>query len=89
MAPAGEAAFARRSEERSRVYSHERETPAELSTAELARFREQPAAWTYFDGCPPGYRRRMLHRITSAKKPDTRAARLECLIEACAAGRRL
>jgi len=89
MAPAGEAAFARRSEERSRVYSHERETPAELSTAELARFRAQPAAWTYFDGCPPGYRRRMLHQITSAKKPETRAARLERLIDACAAGRRL
>jgi uncharacterized protein YdeI (YjbR/CyaY-like superfamily) len=89
MTPAGEAAFARRSEARSRVYSHEREAPAELSAAELARFRERPEAWAYFDSCPPGYRRRVLHIVTGAKKPETRAARLARLIEACAASRRL
>jgi uncharacterized protein YdeI (YjbR/CyaY-like superfamily) len=31
----------------------------------------------------------MLHVVTSAKKPETRAARLDRLIEACAEGRRL
>jgi uncharacterized protein YdeI (YjbR/CyaY-like superfamily) len=89
MTPAGEAAYARRLEARSRVYSHERETPAELAPEDLARFQAQPAAWAYFESCPPGYRRVMLHLIASAKKPETRAARLERLIEACAAGRRL
>jgi uncharacterized protein YdeI (YjbR/CyaY-like superfamily) len=89
MTPAGEAAFAQRSEARSRVYSHERETPAELEPADLARFKRHKAAWTYFEACPPGYRKRMLHVVTSAKKPETRAARLERLIEACAEGRRL
>lgn len=89
MTAAGEAAYARRTEARSRVYSHEREVPAELAPEDLAQFQAQPAAWAYFEACPPGYRRVMLHLIASAKKPETRAARLAKLIEACAAGRRL
>jgi uncharacterized protein YdeI (YjbR/CyaY-like superfamily) len=89
MLPAGEAAFALRSEDRSRVYAHERGAPAELAPGDLDRFRAQAAAWAYFDTCPPGYRQRMLHHVVSAKKAETRAARLTRLIEACAAGRRL
>jgi len=89
MTPAGEAAFAQRSEDRSRVYAHERDAPAELDAAALARFQANAAAWAFFEACPPGYRRRMLHVVTSAKKPETRAARLDRLIDACAQGRRL
>ncbi|WP_306393193.1 YdeI/OmpD-associated family protein [Telluria beijingensis] len=89
LLPAGEAAFARRSEERSRVYSHERETPAELDAADTGLFQAQPAAWAYFCACPPGYRATVLHWITSAKKQETRSARLARLIDACAAGQRL
>jgi uncharacterized protein YdeI (YjbR/CyaY-like superfamily) len=89
MTPAGEAAFAQRSEDRSRVYSHERETPAELSPEDLARFQRHKAAWAFFEACPPGARKRMLHVVTSAKKAETRAARLDRLIAACAEGRRL
>lgn len=89
MTPAGEAAFARRSEERSRVYSHERETPAELPPAALARFQADPGAWAYFEACPPGYRARVLHWVLSARKEETRAARLERLVAACARGERL
>jgi uncharacterized protein YdeI (YjbR/CyaY-like superfamily) len=89
MTQAGEAAFAQRSEDRSRVYSHERATPAELAPDDLARFQRHKAAWAFFEACPPGARKRMLHVVTSAKKPETRAARLERLIAACAEGRRL
>ena len=89
LLPAGEAAFARRSEERSRVYAHERATPAELDAEGTDLFQAQPAAWDYFCACPPGYRATVLHWITSAKKEETRSARLTRLIEACAAGRRL
>jgi uncharacterized protein YdeI (YjbR/CyaY-like superfamily) len=89
MTPAGEAAFALRSEDRSRVYSHERTTDAELAPEDLARFQRHQAAWAFFEACPPGARKRMLHVVTSAKKPETRAARLDRLIEACAQGRRL
>jgi uncharacterized protein YdeI (YjbR/CyaY-like superfamily) len=89
MTPAGEAAFAQRSDNRSRVYSHERETPAELSPEDLARFQRHKTAWAFFEACPPSARKRMLHVVVSAKKPETRAARLDRLIEACAEGRRL
>lgn len=89
MTAAGEAAFAQRSEHRSRVYSHERTTDAELPPEDLARFRRHEAAWAFFEACPPGARKRMLHVVTSAKKPETRAARLDRLIAACAEGRRL
>jgi uncharacterized protein YdeI (YjbR/CyaY-like superfamily) len=89
MTSAGEAAFAQRSEDRSRVYSHERETPAELAPDDLARFKRHKAAWAFFEACPPGARKRMIHVVTSAKRPETRAVRLDRLIEACAEGRRL
>jgi uncharacterized protein YdeI (YjbR/CyaY-like superfamily) len=89
LLPAGEAAFARRSEERSRIYAHERETPAELAPEDADLFQAQPAAWAYFCACPPGYRATVLHWITSAKRQETRSARLARLIEACAAGQRL
>ena len=89
MMPAGEAAFAQRLDDRSRVYAHERASPAELDPDALARFQSNAAAWAYFQTCPPGYRRQVLHIVTGAKKPETRAARLKKLIDACAQGRRL
>ena len=89
MTKAGEAAFARRTAARSRVYAYERAAPPELAADERALFEGQPAAWTWFEACPPGYRQRVLHAVTSASKPATRAARLARLIDACAAGRRL
>jgi len=89
MTGRGEAAFAHRKEAKSGVYSHERVDTPELSDAELARFRQDEAAWTYFETVPPGYRRTVLHWITSAKKPETRAGRLDQLMQACAAGTRL
>lgn len=89
MTPAGEEAFAKRTEARSRVYSHEREIPAELAPAELRDFKKNKAAWDFFEKTPPGYKKVMFHWVTSAKKDETRAARLEKLVEACAAGLRL
>lgn len=89
MRPFGEAAFARRSEARSAVYSFEQATVAELSAEELHRFQRNHAAWTYFESTPPGYRKTLLHWVTTAKKAETRAERLAKLIEACAEGRRL
>ena len=89
MTPAGAAAFAKRTEARSKVYCHEREQDAELSAAELRDFKRHKAAWAFFESTPPGYRKVTLHWITGARKPETRAARLAKLLEACAAGRRL
>lgn len=89
MTAAGEAAFALRSLAKSGVYSHEREAPAALSDAETAIFRRNKAAWKYFETTPPGYRRVVLHWITSARREATRNARLVKLITASGAGERL
>ncbi len=88
MAPAGMAAWEARDEEDTRRYSYERETAA-LAPEDEARFRQQEAAWRYWESCPPSYRRPVTWMIVSAKKPETRARRLEKLIAACAEGRRL
>lgn len=89
MQPAGAAAFARRSEARSAVYSFEQATTAELSSGELQSFQSDPAAWAYFESTPPSYRKTVLHWVTTAKKAATRAERLAKLVSACAEGRRL
>jgi len=89
MQPAGAAAFARRSEARSAVYSFEQATTAELSSGELQSFQSDPAAWAYFESTPPSYRKTVLHWVTTAKKAETRAERFAKLVSACAEGRRL
>jgi uncharacterized protein YdeI (YjbR/CyaY-like superfamily) len=85
VAPAGQAAFdaGKRSS-----YSYEREA-GELSAEEEAQFRANAAAWAYWEACPAGYRKLNVHRITDAKRPETRAKRLAQVIDACAAGRRI
>ncbi|MGB7739426.1 MAG: YdeI/OmpD-associated family protein [Steroidobacteraceae bacterium] len=89
MQPAGLAAYQRRTEARTSVYSYEKGDDVQLTEEEQRRFRRDKAAWKYFESAPAGYRRTVLHRITAAKRPETRARRLEQLIAACAGGRRL
>jgi uncharacterized protein YdeI (YjbR/CyaY-like superfamily) len=85
--PAGQAAFdARKSQ--APTYSYEREAD-ELTPAETRRFGAEKAAWAHFNACPPGYRKQMIHRVTAAKRAETRARRLQLLIDAHAAGRRI
>jgi uncharacterized protein YdeI (YjbR/CyaY-like superfamily) len=81
MRPAGEAAFAARTPERTGIYSFERDEEPELSAEEEARFRASAGAWEWFAARPPGFRRQVLHWVTSAKKPETRERRLGQLIE--------
>jgi uncharacterized protein YdeI (YjbR/CyaY-like superfamily) len=87
MTAAGRAALAARTEDRSRVYSHERRAAPELDPAQQARFEANAAAWEWFQGRPPSYRRQALHWVTSAKRPETRDRRLATLIADSAAGR--
>jgi uncharacterized protein YdeI (YjbR/CyaY-like superfamily) len=88
MRPAGLAAFARRDEERSRIYSYER-ADAELAPDQAARLAANPEALAFFTAQPPAYRRAALHWVTSAKRAATRERRLDELIADSAAGRRL
>jgi uncharacterized protein YdeI (YjbR/CyaY-like superfamily) len=85
IAPAGQAAF---DVGKPSTYSYEKATTA-LTPDETATFRTEAAAWAYFQSCPPGYRKVVLHWVTSAKRPETRAKRLAQLIDLCAGGRRL
>ncbi len=89
MTPMGAAAFARRSAARSVVYAYEQANTAQLEGDELAAFQRQPQAWQWFERAAPSYRKTLLHWITGARKPQTRAERLAKLIAACAAGERL
>ena len=89
MAPPGLAAYARRTERRSRVYSYEQGDEPEFTGAELRRFRKQSAAWEYFQNAPPSYRKTVTRWVTSAKRSATRARRLSELIDACTRQTRL
>jgi len=85
MRPAGLAAFEKRTDEKTGVYSFERDT--QLAPEYDARLRENRAAAEYFDSRPPWYRRTAIHLVMSAKREETRERRLEQLIEDSAAGR--
>ncbi|HET9473392.1 MAG TPA: YdeI/OmpD-associated family protein [Steroidobacteraceae bacterium] len=80
MQPAGLAAFARRSRDRSAVYAYEQRASATLAAAELRVFKANRAAWQYFSSLAPSYRHKALYWITSSRKPETRRSRLERLI---------
>jgi uncharacterized protein YdeI (YjbR/CyaY-like superfamily) len=88
MQPPGIAAFERRNRAKDATYSYERAAPAFDAEQERA-FKRNRAAWRFWEGQPPGYRRLATHHVTSAKKPETRARRLATLIACSAAGRRL
>ena len=88
MHPAGLAAWEKRDEKKSAIYSYERET-ASLPAAYGKRFRANKAAWKYFSERPPGYRKQMTYYVISAKKEETRIKRLEKLIDASAKQKRL
>jgi uncharacterized protein YdeI (YjbR/CyaY-like superfamily) len=89
MRPAGLAAFARRTDDRSEIYAYEQRANAKLDDAAEQRLRANAKAWTFFQAQPPSYRKLMAWWIISAKRPETREKRLVRLIEESAAGRRL
>lgn len=82
---AGRAAWARRSEAHSGVYSFEQER-AGLDAAAERRVRADRAAWRWWSAQAPGYRRTAGHWVASAKRPETRERRLATLIECCRKG---
>jgi uncharacterized protein YdeI (YjbR/CyaY-like superfamily) len=81
MRPAGLAAFEARDPERTAIYSYER-ADAALSQEEIGLLRKNRSAWADWERRSPSYKRTVTYWIASAKKPETRARRLEALIEA-------
>ena len=43
----------------------------QLAPEYVRQFRANAAAWAYFQGRPPGYRRLCIYRVMSAKRPET------------------
>lgn len=94
MTPAGLAAFARRTDARSGVYRYENGTTATRDAPVLEpeaerTFRENAAAWDFFQAQPPGYRKLATFYVVGAKRQETRMKRLTTLIELSAKGKRL
>ena len=85
MRPAGLAAFERRRDDRSGIYSHEndaQEFPAEMA----ARLAVDARASAFWENATATYRRQVTHWVLSAKQEATRERRLTQLIDDSAAG---
>lgn len=89
MTAAGLAAFEKRADERSAIYSYEQRQNATLEADEEKRFKAHKTAWAWFQAAPPSYRKTALHWVVSAKRPETRQKRLLTLIEDSANGIRI
>jgi uncharacterized protein YdeI (YjbR/CyaY-like superfamily) len=87
MHPAGLAAFERRTEDRSGLYSYEQRHLAKLDEAQERRFRANTRGWDFFQEQPAGYRKAAVWWVVSAKREETRLRRLTQLIKDSARGR--
>jgi len=88
VAKPGLEAWERRDPKKTGIYSFENR-PRTFDAALEREFRKQPAAWTFFRAQPPGYQRLMTFFVMGAKQQETRLRRLERLIDASAAGKRV
>ncbi|TMD97768.1 MAG: bacteriocin-protection protein [Chloroflexi bacterium] len=86
--PSGRAAFAKRDESRSRIYSYENRSRG-FDAATAAAFRKRKAAWKFFEAQPPSYRATAAFWVMSAKREETRQRRLALLTEHSTKGQRL
>jgi uncharacterized protein YdeI (YjbR/CyaY-like superfamily) len=89
MRPAGEAAFAKRTDARTGVYSFERKETAVFSTEQARVLATNAKAATWFGAQAPWYQRTATHWVISAKQETTRERRLAELIRCCALGQRI
>lgn len=88
MTPQGLKAFELRKEEKSAIYSHEKE-PATLDPEFEKQFTANKKAWEFFNNQAPSYKKVMLHWIMSAKQEKTRLSRLEKTIRESELGKRV
>ena len=88
MRPIGLKAFAERIENKSGIYSYEQRN-TELRQPYAKVLKNNKAASNFFENQPPSYRKMIGWWIISAKKEETRMARLVKLISESAKGKRL
>jgi len=81
MRTAGVLAFEARRPDRTALSSLEQRASPSFSRDETRRFRANKAAWAFFASQPPGYRRIATFYVVSAKREETRARRLDRLVD--------
>jgi uncharacterized protein YdeI (YjbR/CyaY-like superfamily) len=79
MQVAGLKAYSLRTENKSKIYSHEKEK-VELDIEYEKQFKKDKTAWDFFEKQAPSYKKVMIHWIMSAKQEKTRISRLEKII---------
>jgi uncharacterized protein YdeI (YjbR/CyaY-like superfamily) len=88
MTPAGRAVFEVRKNREG--YSYEKMSASvSLDALRLRAFKKNKAAWQFFEAQPPGYKRKLIWWVMSAKQDATRDTRLARLMASSAAGKRL
>jgi uncharacterized protein YdeI (YjbR/CyaY-like superfamily) len=88
MFPAGIESYNKRTDDKSRVYSYEN-VPGKLSDDLILKLRENEKAWTFFSNQSPSHQKTIIYWIMSAKQEATKMLRLEKLIAASEAGKKL
>ena len=79
MQPAGIAAFAKREEAKSGIYSFENEEK-KLDAESEKKFRKNKKAFAFFQTLPPSYKKTAIHWVMTAKQEKTKQSRLETII---------
>jgi uncharacterized protein YdeI (YjbR/CyaY-like superfamily) len=79
MHPAGLIAYSKRQENKSGIYSYEKEA-ATLSNNFLKKFKANKEAWKFFQSMAPSYQRTAIHWVMDAKQEVTKVKRLDELI---------
>lgn len=76
MRDSGLKAFSFRTENKSKIYSHEKEA-VPLSEIYENQFKSNKIAWEFFEKQAPSYKKVMIHWIMGAKQEKTQLTRLE------------
>lgn len=87
MTPEGQKAFEARKEDKTGIYSHEKESI--LDPAYEKQFKAYKQAWDFFEKQAPSYKKTIIHWLMSAKQEKTRLSRLEKVINESEHSRRL
>jgi uncharacterized protein YdeI (YjbR/CyaY-like superfamily) len=85
MHSSGIASFQNRKENKSKIYSYEKEG-AEFTPAFEKQFKANKKAWKYFQTLAPSYKKISTHWVMSAKQETTQIKRLNALIKDSEAG---
>lgn len=88
MTSAGLAAYEKRKQAKSKIYSYENK-PKELPETYQSRFKKNKAAWTFFNKQAVSYQKTIFFWILSAKQEATQLSRLEKVIQVSQSGVRL